>query len=64
MPELFNRQAPEEWTKAGEKDAETVAREKIRGFLGKYSPNPLPYQLQEKLKEILKKTEEEFIKED
>ncbi len=63
MPKLFNRLSPDDWIKAGRKDTETVAREKIGDFLAKHSSNSLPHETQQKLGKILKEAEEDLIKE-
>jgi len=64
MPELFNRLSLRDWIKTGQKDAEQLAREKVPTFLETSTVTPLPQHVQEDLKRILQRAEEEFVAKD
>lgn len=64
MPELFNRLSPQDWTKAGEKNAEQLAREKVAPLLKASTIIPLPKHIQEELKRILRIAEKELLAKD
>ena len=60
QPELINRKAKEEWKAAGGKDIYTTSVEKARSILENHKPEPLPKGVSNKIKSIIKETEEEI----
>ena len=60
QPELINRKAKEEWKAAGGKDIYTTSVEKARSILENHKPEPLPKGVANKIKSIIKETEEEL----
>lgn len=60
QPELINRKTKEEWKAAGGKDIYTTSVEKARSILENHRPEPLPKGVSNKIKSIIKETEEEL----
>jgi len=62
LPTLFDRESEVTWTRAGMKDVRDVARMKAKQFLQEHSPSPLPRDVQQRLKEIVKEAEKQLVK--
>jgi trimethylamine--corrinoid protein Co-methyltransferase len=60
LPKLFDRNACETWEAKGAKDIREVARERAREILGTHEVEPLPKEVQEELKAIIRKAEETY----
>ena len=62
LPRLFDRTTYETWEARGAKDIREVAREKAREILATHKPEPLPKEVQEELKAIIREAEESYAK--
>jgi len=62
VPTLFDRENEVTWAKAGKKDIRDMARVKCKEFLREHSPEPLPRDVQVRLKEIVKEAETHLVK--
>ena len=62
VPKLFNRKPERAWVKEGRKWIHQEAKEKAKKILAEHKPEPLPAQVDEKLKEIVRKGEEVLAK--
>jgi trimethylamine--corrinoid protein Co-methyltransferase len=62
LPRLFDRSTYETWETRGSKDIRDVARDKAREILATHVPEPLPKEVQEELKAIIKEAEETYWK--
>ena len=60
LPRLFDRTTYETWESRGAKDIREVAREKAREILATHKPEPLPKEVQEELKAIIREAEETY----
>lgn len=59
---LFDRASEVTWVKAGKRDIRDVARLKCKDILREHQPEPLPKDVQSRLKEILREAERELVK--
>ena len=59
---LFDRSSEVTWVKAGKRDIRDVARLKCKDILREHQPEPLPKDVQSRLKEILREAERELVK--
>lgn len=55
QPALLNRQNYRDWQAAGGKTLTQVANEKVRDIIENYEPEPLPQDVQRKIKEIVER---------
>ena len=62
VPTLFDRESEVAWIKAGKKDVRDVARTKAKQLLRDHTPTPLPKDVQQRLKEIVKEAEKQLVK--
>ena len=62
VPTLFDRESEVTWIKAGKKDVRDVARTKAKQLLRDHTPTPLPKDVQQRLKEIVKEAEKQLVK--
>jgi len=62
LPRLFDRTTYDTWRDYGSKDIREVAREKAKEILVTHVPEPLPKEVKEELKAIIKKAEETYGK--
>ena len=62
LPSIFDKTSEETWIKGGKKDIREVARVKCKETLREHHPEPLPKDVQEKLKQIVKEAEKELVK--
>jgi len=62
MPQLFDRTSEVTWTKAGKKQICEVARERAVKILKEHTPEPLPKDVQENIRSIVRKAEKELVK--
>ena len=62
LPALFDRESEVTWVKAGKRDIRDIARVKCKEFLREHSPQPLPGDVQARLKEIVKEAETQLVK--
>ncbi len=56
-PKILNRLSREEWTKAGSKDINARAKERITKLMKEHQPQPLDRSLQEELRALVKSCE-------
>jgi len=61
LPTLFDRASEVIWTRAGKKDIRDTARTKVKELLRDHRPEPLPRDVQAKLREIVKEAEKELV---
>jgi len=59
---LFDKTSEEAWIKAGRKDVRDLARLKCKQILREHAPEPLPKDVQLRLREIVKEAEKELVK--
>jgi len=59
---LFDKESEVTWIKAGKKDIRDIAREKCKIILKEHFPEPLPKDVQEKLRQIVKDAEKQIIR--
>lgn len=57
-PELFERKLYEKWEQAGKKDLTQRANERVIDILENHKPEPLPADVQKKIKKIIEQAEE------
>jgi trimethylamine--corrinoid protein Co-methyltransferase len=62
LPSIFDKTSEESWIKGGKKDIREVAQVKCKETLREHHPEPLPRDVQEKLKQIVKEAEKELVK--
>jgi len=62
LPTLFDKDSEVTWAKAGKKDIRDVAHVKCKEILREHSPEPLPRDVQVRLREIVKGAEKELVK--
>jgi trimethylamine--corrinoid protein Co-methyltransferase len=62
LPRLFDRATYDTWEAAGAKDIRDVARDKAKEILATHQVEPLPREVQEELKAIVKNAEETYGK--
>jgi len=62
LPRLFDRTTYETWESRGAKDIREVARERAREILATHRPEPLPKEVQEELRAIIREAEEDYGK--
>jgi trimethylamine--corrinoid protein Co-methyltransferase len=62
LPRLFDRSTYDTWEARGAKDIREVAREKAREILATHQVEPLPDEVREELKFIMKQAEETYGK--
>ncbi|MHC4458431.1 MAG: trimethylamine methyltransferase family protein [Planctomycetota bacterium] len=62
LPRLFDRKTYDSWEAAGAKDIREVAREKAREILATHQVEPLPPEVNEELKTIIKKAKATYAK--
>jgi trimethylamine--corrinoid protein Co-methyltransferase len=62
LPQLFDRNTYDTWEMRGAKDIRDVARERAREILATHEVKPLPKEVQEELKAIIRKAEETYGK--
>ena len=62
LPRLFDRSTFDTWEARGGKDIRDVAREKAREILATHTPEPLPKEVREELKAIIREAEETYGK--
>jgi trimethylamine--corrinoid protein Co-methyltransferase len=56
-PKILNRQSREEWVKAGSKDINARAKERIKKLMKEHQPEPLDRNVQKKLRALVKSME-------
>jgi trimethylamine--corrinoid protein Co-methyltransferase len=56
-PKILNRLSREEWVKAGSKDINARAKERIKKLIKEYQPEPLDRNIQKKLRTLVKSME-------
>jgi len=61
-PTLFDKESEVTWTKAGSKDIRTQAQTKAQQYLREHTPTPLPRDIQQRLREIVKEAEKQLVK--
>lgn len=59
---LMDRRRYDNWEKDGKKRLFERANEKVRDILENYQPEPLPEDAQKKIEEIVKRSEEKYLK--
>lgn len=59
---LFDRASEVTWVKAGKRDIRDVARLRCKEILREHRPEPLPNNVQLKLREIVREAEKELVK--
>jgi trimethylamine--corrinoid protein Co-methyltransferase len=62
IPKLFDRKPESIWQREGSKDIGQVAHEKAKRILSEHKPEPLPKNVEQKLKELLKEAEKDLIR--
>ena len=60
-PELFRRDIYDNWVMGGKKTLTQRANEKVKDILENYEPEPLPKDVQKKLKEIIERAEKKIL---
>jgi len=60
-PELFKRMIYENWVKDGKKTLTDRANEKVKDILENYTPEPLPKDVQMKIKSIIERAESRIL---
>lgn len=60
IPKLFDRNPEGVWIKEGRKDARQRAREQAKKILKEHQPEPLPKDVQQKMREIVTQAEKEI----
>jgi trimethylamine--corrinoid protein Co-methyltransferase len=61
-PDLFERKIYENWVKEGKKTLTQRANEKVIDILENYKPEPLPADVQKKIRDILDRAENRILK--
>ena len=60
LPELFDRSTRDTWEARGSQDIRDAAKDKARRILAEHRPEPLPPEVDEELKAIIRRAEETY----
>lgn len=60
-PELFSREVYDNWVTAGKKTLTQKANEKVINILENYEPEPLPKEVQNKIRDIVQRAENKIL---
>lgn len=61
-PNLIDRQRYESWTETGSKTLFERANERVKDIIENYQPDPLPKDVQQKIREIVERSEQRIAK--
>lgn len=62
VPRLFDRASEVSWIEGGKKELRSIVRERVKKILAEHKPEPLPKNVQEKIRDIVKSAEKQLLK--